>query len=144
VALRVVEEVEELPHPASRHLCALLGELTSMTTDALGGVDDESSEADLVDQIAVLERLRAAVVAVQAATVVRFARARVERELALDVHPRDVGRGVAEEIGLACRVSPTVAARRLGSARAWWFDLPHTYAALAAGSLSEQTAARAA
>jgi len=140
MALRVVEEVPEVPHPTSRRLHALLDELILMTTDALGGVDDESSEADLVDQVAVLERLRAAVAAVQAATVVRFARARVERELALDVHPRDVGRGIAEEVGLACRLSPTVAARRLSSARAWWFDLPHTYATLAAGSLSEQTA----
>ena len=94
----------------------------------------------LVDELAVLERLRAAVVALQAATVVRFARARVEREPARDVHPRDVGRGVVEEVGLACRVSPSAAARRLGSARAWWFDLPRTYAALAVGAVSEQTA----
>ncbi|GAA3556556.1 DUF222 domain-containing protein [Microlunatus spumicola] len=140
MALRVVDEVEGLPHPASRRLCSLLDELASLTADALGGVDDESSEADLVDQIAVLERLRAAVAAVQAATVVRFARARVERQLALDVHPRDVGRGIAEEIGLACRLSPTAAARRLSSARAWWFDLPQTYAALSSGAVSEQTA----
>ena len=135
-----VEKVEELPHAASRRLTLLLDELTSLTTDAAGGVVDDSSEADLIDQVAVLERLRAAVAALQAATVVRFARARVERQLALDVHPRDVGRGIAEEIGLACRVSPTVAARRLGSAWAWWFDLPHTYAALASGRLPEQTA----
>ena len=140
MALRVVEPVEHEAHPAMRRLHALLGELAETTSDALAGVDDESSEADLVDQVAVLERLRAAVAAAQAATMVRFARARVERQLAEDVHPRDVGRGVAEEIALACRVSPTVGARRLGSARAWWFDLPHTYAALALGLLSEQTA----
>jgi hypothetical protein len=140
MALRVVEPVEDLPHPATRRLHALMGELAETTSDALAGVDDESSEADLVEQVAVLERLRGAVVAAQAATMVRFVRARVERQLAEDVHPRDVGRGVAEEIALACRVSPTVGARRLGSARAWWFDLPHTYAALALGLLNEQTA----
>ena len=140
MALRVVLEVEERRHPSTRRLHGLLDELAEFTADALGGVDDESSEADLVDQVAVLERLRAAVVAVQAATVVRFARARVELELAADVHPRDVGRGVVEEVGLACCISPTVAARRLSSARAWWFDLPRTYAALAVGAVSEQTA----
>ena len=75
-------------HPSTRRLHGLVDELAGLTGDALGGVDDESSEADLVDQLAVLERLRSAVVAVQAATVVRFARARVERELAADVHPR--------------------------------------------------------
>jgi hypothetical protein len=140
MALRVVETVEEAPHPATARLVALVDELAGLTSDALAGVDDDSSEADLVDQVAVLERLRGAVAAAQAAVVVRFGRMRVERQLADDVHPRDIGRGVAEELGLACRVSPTVAARRLGSARAWWFDLPQTYAALAVGAVSEPTA----
>ncbi len=140
MALRVVERVEEAPHPVTARLRALLDELGALTSDALAGVDDDASEADLVDQVAALERLRGAVAAAQAASTVRFARARVERELAADVHPRDVGRGVAEEIALACHVSPSVGARRLGSARAWWFDLPHTFAALAAGRVSEQTA----
>ena len=99
MALQAAGELEELPHPVSRRLQLLLDELTSMTTDALGGVDDESSEADLIDQVALLERLRGAVSAAQAATVVRFARARVERQLALDVHPRDVSRGIARRSG---------------------------------------------
>jgi hypothetical protein len=38
---------------------------------------------------------------------------------------------------LACRISPVVAARRLNMARALWFELPDTYAQLAAGELSE-------
>ncbi|GAB2595193.1 HNH endonuclease signature motif containing protein [Microlunatus antarcticus] len=140
MALRAVERVEEVSHPTTARLSLLVDELAGLTSDALAGVDDDSSEADLVDQVGVLERLRGAVAAVQAAVMVRFGRARVERQLAADVHPRDIGRGVAEELGLACRVSPTVAARRLSSARAWWFDLPHTYAALAKGSVSEPTA----
>jgi hypothetical protein len=140
MALRVVEGVEGAQHPATARLHGLLDELGVLTTDALSGIEDDSFEADLVDQVALLEGVRGAVAALQAATLVRFARARVERELAEDVHPREIGRGAAEEIGLACRVSPTVAAGRLGTARAWWFDLPHTYAALAAGRMSEQTA----
>ena len=140
MALRLVERVEEVPHPTTARLHALVGQLGEMTSDALAGVDDASDEADLVDQVAVLERVRAAVAAAQAAVMVRFGRARVERQLADDVHPRDIGRGVAEELGLACRVSPTAAARRLGSARAWWFNLPHTYAALASGDVGEQAA----
>ncbi len=140
MALRVVEPGEELSHPTSARLHALLGELTAMTSDALAGVDDEASEADLVDQVALLERLRGAVAAAQASVMVRFGRARVDRQLAEDVHPRDIGRGVAEEVGLACHVSSTVAARRLGSARAWWSDLPHTFVALSSGRVNEQTA----
>ncbi len=138
--LRVVGPVEDLPRPAARRLRGLLDELAEITSDALAGVDDESSESDLIDQVALLDRLRGAVAAAQAATVVRFARARVEAQLAEAVHPRDIGRGVAEELGLACRVSPTVAARRLSSARAWWFDLPRTYAALANGEIGEPAA----
>ena len=140
MALRVVELVEEDLQPATRRLAEVVDELAGRTADALAGVDDDSREADLVDQIAQLERLRSAVAALQAARMVRFGRARVERQLAEDVHPREIGRGVAEEIGLACRVSPTVAARRLCSARARWFDLPRTYAALPVGAVSEQTA----
>jgi hypothetical protein len=140
MALRAVESDEELPHPTSARLHAVLTELAGLTSDALAGVDDESSEGDLVDQVGLLERLRGAVAAAQAACMVRFGRARVERQLAEDVHPRNIGRGVAEEIALACHVSPSVGARRLGSARAWWFDLPQTYAALATGRVSEQTA----
>ena len=140
MALRVGERVEGLPHPTSARLSALVDELAELTSDGLAGVDDDSSEADLVDQLALLERLRGAVAAAQASVLVRFGRAREDRQVAEDVHPRDVGRGIVEETGLACRLPPTVAARRLSSARAWWFDLPHTYAALAVGRVNEQTA----
>jgi hypothetical protein len=53
------------------------------------------------------------------------------------VHPKAIGRGVADQVALACRISPFAGSRRLGVARALWFDLPHTYARLAAGDLSE-------
>jgi hypothetical protein len=56
------------------------------------------------------------------------------------VHPDAIGRGIAEQIGLACRISPSVAARRLSTARAWWFDLPSTYRQLTSGELSEPIA----
>ena len=51
-----------------------------------------------------------------------------------------IGRGIAEQIGLACRISPVTAARRLNTARALWFELPDTYTQLAAGELSERVA----
>jgi len=56
------------------------------------------------------------------------------------VHPDAIGRGIAEQIGLACRISPVAAARRLNTARAWWFELPDTYSQLTAGELSERVA----
>ena len=78
--------------------------------------------------------------ALQAAESVRFARSQTAEQMARDVHPRRIGRGVVEQIALARRISPYWAARQLGSARAWWFDLPRTYAALTSGDLSERVA----
>ena len=58
-------------------------------------------------------------------------------QLAADVHPDKIGRGIADQLGLACRVSGFEAARRLGVARALWFDLPETYRLLVIGEISE-------
>lgn len=44
--------------------------------------------------------------------------------MAANMHPEAIGRGIAEQIGLACRIAPAVAARRLNNARVWWFELP--------------------
>ena len=93
-----------------------------------------------IDRIGRLEKLRAVTAALQAAESVRFAQSQVAEQLAADVHPEAIGRGIAEQIGLACRLSPVTAARRLNTARAWWFELPETYSQLSAGELSERVA----
>ena len=142
-AAAVEAEDAVVPHPVTAALTLMLAQLGEATADALAGVDDDArdtTEADLVDQVGLFERLRGAVAAAQAAAMVRLARARVERERGQQRHPGRIGRGLAEEIGLACHLSPTVAARRLSAARAWWFVLPRTYTALAAGRLSERVA----
>ena len=74
--------------------------------------------------------------------MVRFARSQVEKHIADDtLDPKAVGRGVADQIALACRVSPFTGSRRLGVARALHADLPGIRALLAAGRISEDTAA---
>jgi hypothetical protein len=65
---------------------------------------------------------------------VHFAKSQAAEQLAADGHPDKIGRGIAEQIGLACRISPTIAARRLNTARALWHELPDTYRQLIAGS----------
>ena len=60
--------------------------------------------------------------------------------MAADVHPDKIGRGIADQLGLACHISGFEAARRLGVARALWFDLPETYRLLVAGQISEYVA----
>jgi len=135
MALRAVGAVEEPAAPVCAFLTSALEQFGVLVAERLGGVAEDVSEAVRVDRVRRWEQPVAATSAGQASEIVGFARARVEHQLAEEVHPRDVGRGVAEEVGLACRVSPTVAARRLGSARAGWFDLPQTYAALTRGEM---------
>jgi hypothetical protein len=116
-------------------LDGILDELAAVVADGT-----RASDAARIDRIARLEKLRAVTAALQAAESVRFAQSQVAEQLAADVHPEAIGRGIAEQIGLACRISPVAAARRLNTARAWWFELPDTYAQLATGGLSERVA----
>ncbi len=97
-------------------------------------------DAARVDRIARLEKIKAAAAALQMAESVRFAQSQAERQLAADVHPDKIGRGIADQLGLACHVSGFEAARRLGIARALWFDLPGTYRLLVGGQISEYVA----
>jgi uncharacterized protein DUF222 len=135
MAVQAVEQLGEIDDPVCAFLVSVLDHVADLVADRLGGVEDDVLEAVRVDRLRRWEQLVASVTAGQASEIVGFGRARVERQLAEDVHPRDVGRGIVEEIGLACRTSPTVAGRRLGSARAWWSDLPQTYRSLTAGEV---------
>jgi hypothetical protein len=98
------------------------------------------ADADRIDRIARLEKLRATTAALQVAESARSAQSQVAQQIAADVHPERIGRGIAEQIGLACRLSPASAARRLNTAWALWFELPDTYRQLTAGELSERVA----
>jgi hypothetical protein len=102
------------------------------------GMAARSATGVRIDRIGRLEKLRAVTAALQAAESVRFAQSQVAEQLAAEVHPTVIGRGIAEQIGWACRLSPVVAARRLNTARAWWF--PTLIANSAARELSERVA----
>jgi hypothetical protein len=97
-------------------------------------------DASRIDRIDRLEKLRAATAALQVAESVRFAQSQVAEQMAANVDPEAIGRGIAEQIGLACRISPASAARRLHTARAMWFELPDTYSQLISGELHERVA----
>jgi len=60
--------------------------------------------------------------------------------MAADVHPKAIDRGIAEQIGLSCRIAPVTAARRLNTAPALWCELPDTYSQLISGALPERIA----
>src|SRR5215211_4601624 len=102
----------------------------------VGGVSD----AARIDRITRLEQLKAAAAALQAAESVRFAQSQVAQQITADVHPKVIGRGIADQLALACKVSPYEGSRRLGTARALWFDLPETFRLLTRGRISEYVA----
>ena len=137
--MSAVQEDEEIEPPSADSVVARLDEILE---ELAGAVVDSSgvSDAARIDRIARLEKLRAVTAALQAAESVRFAQSQVAEQIAADVHPDAIGRGIAEQIGLACRISPFAAARRLNTARALWFELPDTYHQLVAGELNERVA----
>lgn len=108
--------------------------------ERLAGVPAASGDPERVDRIAVLERLRGAVAAAQARETVEFARSQVAAQAAAGVPASRRGRGVAEQIGFARRISPAWAARQLGLAQAWHTDLPAVFMLLRRGEISEWSA----
>ena len=124
--------------------------LTGWLDDVLAGLADGVADcsrdgsgvpdAVRIDRIASLEKIKAAAAALQMAESVRFAQSQAEAQLAADVHPDKIGRGIADQLGLACKVSGFAAARRLGVARGLWFELPETYRLLVTGEVSEYVA----
>ena len=95
---------------------------------------------ELIDQIGLLERVKAACAARQARLSVAFDDSQRARQRAAGVPADKVGRGVAEQIALARRESPTHGSRHLGLAKALVNEMPNTMAALSAGQISEWTA----
>ena len=118
-------------------MLARLGALADAPTEPGAGVPD----AARIDRIALMERLRAALAAAQHTEMVGFARSQVEVQIADgSLDPKRVGRGIADQVALACGVSPFTGSRRLGVARALHAELPETRALLATGRISEDTA----
>ena len=104
---------------------------------ALSAVDPHADEAALTEQIVELERVKSAAAAGQARAAAALDELRRADEAAAGVPTRKRGRGVASEIALARRDSPTRGGRHLGFAKALVYEMPCTMAALECGALSE-------
>jgi len=97
----------------------------------------ELGEADLIDLIGGLEDLKSAAAALQARASTDLADRRVVAEAARGVPKAHRGRGLSGEIALARRESAHRGGRLLGLARGLVDELPHTFARLSDGRLSE-------
>ncbi|MGN6606701.1 MAG: hypothetical protein ACTHMS_06800, partial [Jatrophihabitans sp.] len=116
-----------MPDPSLELMLAALGRLG----------DAEVDDAVRVERIGLLERLKAAASAAQARETVAFADAQQAEQLAAGVKQERSRRGIALQVGLARMCSPHTAARMVGWSRVLVSELPHTYAALQAGTTTE-------
>ncbi len=103
----------------------------------LGRLEVASDDAERVDQIRLLEEVKAAAAAAQARVTTTFAASQRAAQVAAGVRADQLGRGVTAQVGLAKRESPTRAARYVAWAGVLVRDLPITFAALQAGQVSE-------
>ena len=120
----------------------MVGYLSEVLT-AVGGLAAGAGRVDdatRADRIRLLERVKAAVAAAQAAEIVQFARSQVARQREAGVNYRRLGQGIAEQIGLATRTGSWHGARKLTLARDLIGELPQTFDLLAQGDISEYVA----
>ena len=129
----------EPPSRSSDPVTAWIDDVVAQLGGTVGDCTD-TSDPVRIGRIAAYERLRAATAASQAAECVRFAQSQVAEQLTQNVHPKVIGRGVADQIALACHLSPYAGSQRLNTARALWYDLPEIFVQLSAGALSERVA----
>jgi hypothetical protein len=131
--------------PASSGVAGVAGvagvvdELTGLV-QRLAALPTAAGDAERVDRIALLERLRGVVAAAQAAETLAFETSQRAAQARAGVPKSRLGRGIAEQVGLARRMSPASAARQVGLARDWTLELPAVYALLRRGEISEWAA----
>lgn len=99
--------------------------------------EGDHQDAELVRRIRDLEDLKAVAAATQARLAARLDASVRRREAATGVPEAGQARGVAAELALARRESPVRGAQHLGLAQVLVRELPHTLAALTAGTISE-------
>ena len=106
--------------------------------ERLPGLTGESvDDGERIDQLALLESIKGAAAAAQARVSVAFDASQRAAQAVAGVPARERGRGVASQLALARRDSPSRGSRHLGLARALIGEMPHTMAHLAAGRISE-------
>jgi hypothetical protein len=94
--------------PVTVRLDEILDELVAVVADTAPVRD-----AARIDRVARLEKLRAATAALQTAESVRFAQSQVAEQLAANVRPDAIGRGLADKSGLPA-ASPQWSRTRFG------------------------------
>ena len=104
---------------------------------ALAGTDRAVDDAERIDQIRVLEELKAAASAAQARATADLDESVRRRHAEARIPAARHGQGVAAQVALARRESPVRGAQHLGLAKVLSNEMPHTLRAMTCGRLSE-------
>jgi hypothetical protein len=126
-----------LPPPRKRAPANAVRPLLDILEDLAGLTSRELDDAERIEQIALLERIKSAASAAQAVTTRDFDASQRAMAAERGVPAPQQGQGVAEQVGLARRESPFMGARHVGLAKALVDEMPHTLAALVSGRTSE-------
>ncbi|GAA2224491.1 hypothetical protein GCM10010413_18090 [Promicromonospora sukumoe] len=102
-----------------------------------GGLVSGAVQAEWVDLLAELEAVKNAITATQARLAVVLDEATRADEARQSIRAERQGRGVPNQVGAALRVSPHAGAGFVSTSRVWVTQMPHTFAALQSGVLSE-------
>jgi hypothetical protein len=133
VVFRADDRLDEFASEPLSSLASMRAWISSLDSGGL-------SSAALVDLLGELETLKNVACAAQARAAVAFDLAQRAEQRDAGVAASRLGRGVAEQVALARRESPSQGSRLLGLAKALCgssAELPATMALLAAGTLSE-------
>ena len=124
-------------HAGTERLARLREELAAITGDA--EQTGRMSDAHRIDQLRLLEEVKAAAAAAQASITVAFERSQLAQQDAAGVRRDQRGRGIGDQVALARGCPSSQGARHLGFAKAM-AEMPHTFALLGDGHLDEWTA----
>ncbi|MDX6327000.1 MAG: hypothetical protein QOK15_3354 [Nocardioidaceae bacterium] len=103
----------------------------------LTSVDEGVGDAERIDQIRLLEELKAAAGAAQAKVTAKFVASQHAAQVDAGLAPERIGKGVASQVGLAKRESPCRARRYVGWCQILTTELPCTFRALQEGRINE-------
>lgn len=124
------------PRERVRWLASALREV-GMELGAVGSGPEAALDRMRVDLLGLLEQVKSVAAGAQARNSVAFATSQVAAQVEAGVAARRRGRGVAEQVALARRESPSRGSRHLGMATALVREMPSTLAALDEGRVTE-------
>ncbi|NNG34690.1 HNH endonuclease [Nakamurella aerolata] len=129
--------LEVSDHDRMDWLLAKLSDVLSESAERGGAATGAAEEpARTIDRIQLMERLTAQLSGAIAAESLEFANAERQRQLAAGVRTRDLGRGTAEQLAYARRISPVAASRDLAVASSLRQRFPRVYGRLRSGAVS--------